>query len=71
MKEVNGIQTPFDNAICTPPSAGGGQGAKDVGGVAIPEGTKGTSGEMPEVNGVGLPDDSGAGLKRPSGMSGS
>ena len=70
MKDVGGIQTVFDNAICPVPS-GSGDGAKDVGGVSIPDGQKGTSGEMPEVSGVSLKDDSSPGLSRPSGMAGS
>lgn len=71
MKEFGGIQSPFDNAICPVPSAGGGVGTKDVGGVAVPDGQKGTTGEMPEVSGVSLPDDKGPGTSRPSGMPGS
>lgn len=70
MKEFGGIQTPFDNAICPVPS-GDGDGAKDVGGVSIPDGQKGTRGEMPEVNGVSVRDDSAPGTSRPSGMAGS
>lgn len=69
--KVNGIMTPYDSCIVTPPDAGGGKGVSDVGGVSIPDGVKGTSGQMPEANGVTLADDSGAGIKRPSGMSGS
>lgn len=72
MKNVNGIQTLFDNAICPVPSPGGGAGVKDVGGVSIPDGQKGTSGEMPEVSGVSLKDDDAAsGPARPSHMAGS
>lgn len=70
MKEFGGIQSPFDNAICPVPG-GEGVGAKDVGGVSIPDGVKGTSGEMPEVNGVSLKDDSAPGTSRPPHMSGS
>lgn len=70
MKDMGGIQTPFDNAICPVPS-GAGDGAKDVGGVSIPDGVKGTSGQMPEVSGVSLKDDAAPGTSRPSGMAGS
>jgi hypothetical protein len=70
MKDVNGIQTLFDSAICPVPS-GSGDGAKDVGGVSIPDGQKGTGGEMPEVSGVSLPDDRSTGGKRPGDMAGS
>ena len=65
MKEMGGIQTLFDNAICPVPTPGGGDGVKDVGGVSIPEGQKGTQGQMPEVSGVSLKDDSAPGTKRP------
>lgn len=70
-KEFGGIQSPFDNAICPVPSAGGGDGVKDVGGVSIPDGMKGTTGEMPEVSGVNLPDAKAPGTSRPPDMSGS
>lgn len=69
--KVNGIMTPYDSCIVTPPAEGGGKGVSDVGGVTIPDGVKGTSGQMPEVSGVTLADDSGPGTKRPSGMAGS
>ncbi|HET9258273.1 MAG TPA: hypothetical protein VFO16_24170 [Pseudonocardiaceae bacterium] len=65
MKNVNGIQTVFDNAICPVPTPGGGVGVKDVGGVTIPDGQKGTTGEMPEVSGFSLPDDNAPGRSRP------
>jgi len=70
MKNVNGIDTPFDTAIFSPPSPSGGVGTKDVGGVTIPDGQKGTTGEMPEVNGVTLPNDKAPGRSRPD-MAGS
>lgn len=70
MKDVNGIQTPFDNAICSPADYGG-TGMTDVGGVSIKDGQKGTSGEMPETSGVTLPDSGGTGGKRPDDMPGS
>lgn len=66
MKDVNGIQTPYDTCIVPVPSPGGGVGVKDTSGVAIVDGSKGTTGQMPEVSGVTLPDDSGPGTKRPS-----
>ena len=71
MKEFGGIQSVFENAICPVPSAGGGVGATDVGGVAVPEGMKGTTGQMPEVSGVTVKDDTAPGPTRPSGMAGS
>lgn len=70
MKEFGGIQSTFDNAICPVPD-GQGDGAKDVGGVSIPDGQKGTSGKMPEVSGVSLKDDASPGLSRPAHMAGS
>jgi len=70
MKEMGGIQTLFDNAICPVPG-GDGDGAKDVGGVSIPDGQKGVTGQMPEVSGVSLDGDSSPGLSRPSNMPGS
>lgn len=70
MKDVNGIQTLFENAICPCPT-GSGDGVKDVGGVSVPDGQKGVSGEMPEVSGVSLRDDQSPGTSRPSGMAGS
>lgn len=70
MKEIGGIQTLFEDAICPYPS-GSGDGAKDIGGVSIPDGQKGTSGEMPEVSGVSLKDDASPGLSRPPHMAGS
>lgn len=70
MKDVNGIQTPFDNAI-VPVPGGKGVGATDIGGVNIPDGQKGVSGDMPEVSGVTLPDTDNPGTGRPSGISGS
>lgn len=70
MKNVNGIQTVFDNAICPVPS-GQGDGAKDVGGVSIPGGQKGVTGQMPEVSGVSIAGDSAPGTGRPPHMAGS
>lgn len=70
MKDVGGIQTLFENSICPVPS-GNGEGAKDVGGVRVPDGQKGVSGSMPQVNGVSLRDDSSPGLNRPPHMAGS
>lgn len=70
MKSFGGIQSPFEDAICPVPS-GSGDGAKDVGGVSIPDGIKGTSGSMPEVSGVSVKDDASPGTGRPPGMAGS
>lgn len=71
MKEFGGIQSTFENAICPVPS-GSGDGAKDVGGVSIPDGQKGVSGQMPEVSGVSIKDDaSPSASSRPPHMSGS
>lgn len=71
MKDVNGIQTPFENMIAPVPS-GTGVGTTDVGGVNVPDGQQGVSGQMPEVSGVTLQnDDSPSAVKRPSGMAGS
>lgn len=71
MKDVNGIQTTFDNAICPVPTPGGGQGATDVGGVSLRDGQKGSTTEMPQVSGVKLSGDASPGTSRPSGMAGS
>lgn len=64
-KDFGGIQSPFMDAICPVSGAGSGDGVKDVGGVNIPDGMKGTTGEMPEVSGVSLPDDKSPGTSRP------
>lgn len=64
MKDFGGIQSPFENAIVPVPGVGG-TGTKDVGGVSIPDGMKGTTGDMPEVSGVTLGSDSAPGTKRP------
>ncbi len=70
MKNVNGIQTVFDNSICPVPG-GQGDGAKDVGGVSIPDGQKGVTGQMPEVMGVSMAGDASPGTSRPPHMAGS
>lgn len=72
MKNFGGIQSPFDDAICPVPGAGSGASVTDVGGVDVKDGMKGTQGEMPEVSGVTLRDDSAAhGPARPPHMAGS
>lgn len=66
MKEMGGIQTLFDNAICPVPSPGGGAGVTDTGGVSIPDGQKGVTGQMPEVSGMKIEGDDSPGTKRPN-----
>ena len=72
MKNFNGIQTPFDNAI-VPIPGGSGVGTTDIGGVSVTGNSMPTApqGQMPEVSGVTLPDAGSPGLQRPKGMAGS
>lgn len=54
MKNVNGIQSPFDDAIVPVPGTGPGDGAKDTNGVDVRDGMKGTSGQITETNTVNV-----------------
>lgn len=67
MKKINGIDTPFDNAIMSPPSADDMAGGGSKGGFDIPEGKKqdggGETGTWATT--VDLKDGNAPGMKRP------
>jgi hypothetical protein len=57
MKDFNGIQSPFDQAIVPIPGTGPGAGARDTGGVDVRDGMKETSGQITSTNTVHVRDE--------------
>ena len=70
MKDVNGIQTPYDQMVVPVPGTSG-DGVRESDGLPIPDGVKGSGGEVPEVTTVDVRDADNPGLTRPGGMAGS